>query len=101
MNAGPVSITDHYPNWKIHGTWPCGHTAAIDLGRFMAWGMADVPMKALCIRLQCPVCGAKGPARIQAGWVGRDELLVGEIAAERKEKVRELRPASNIPKNIP
>jgi hypothetical protein len=46
--AGPLSISDYYPKWVVHGLWACGHRARIDLGRFIAWGMADVPMMALC-----------------------------------------------------
>ena len=68
----PGNIADFYPQWIVHGSWPCGHHARIDLGRFMAWGMQDVPMVALCRRLRCPECGAKGPAEIGTGWVGHD-----------------------------
>jgi hypothetical protein len=35
----PGNIADFYPQWIVHGSWPCGHNARIDLGRFMAWGM--------------------------------------------------------------
>lgn len=70
--AGPVSISDYYPKWVVHGLWPCGHRARIDLGRFLAWGMADVPMLALCKRLRCPDCGARGPAEIGTGWLGSE-----------------------------
>lgn len=53
--------------------------ARIELGRFIAWGMGDVPMVALGKRLRCPECGARGPAEIGTGWLGRD--------AERDAKV--------------
>jgi hypothetical protein len=86
------TIGDHYPQWKINGTWPCGHMATIDLGRFMAWGMADVPLMALCTRLRCPECDGKGPAKISAGWVGRNESLTGRIVTERAAKVRQIKP---------
>jgi hypothetical protein len=83
-----ANIEDFYPQWIVHGAWPCGHTARIDLGRFLAWGMHDVPMYALCSRLRCPQCGGKGPAEIGTGWIGRDQGgAVGEPG-----KVRELRP---------
>ena len=83
----PVNIADFYPQWVVHGAWPCGHGARIDLGRFLAWGMADVPMLALCRRLRCPQCGGKGPAESGTGWVGKDEDL-----GDRSTKVRPLRP---------
>jgi hypothetical protein len=41
--AFPGNISDFYPQWIVHGSWPCGHGARIDLGRFLAWGMHDVP----------------------------------------------------------
>ena len=91
--AHPVSISDYYPQWIVHGLWTCGHRARIDLGRFIAWGMADVPMLALCRRLRCPECGARGPAEIGTGWLGRDpQQDAKENAAERLAKVRQLKP---------
>jgi hypothetical protein len=91
--ANPVSISDYYPKWVVHGLWSCGHRARIDLGRFMAWGMADVPMVALCKRLRCPECGARGPAEIGTGWLGRDsDQEATQNAAERLLKVRQLKP---------
>jgi hypothetical protein len=83
----PANICDFYPQWMVHGAWPCGHAARIDLGRFMAWGMHDVPMVALCRRLRCPTCGGKGPAEIGTGWVGKDS---NELA--RSPNVRPLKP---------
>jgi hypothetical protein len=89
----PGNISDFYPQWIVHGAWPCGHTARIDLGRFMAWGMHDVPMLALCTRLRCPACGSRGPAEIGTGWLGRDqESETEQSAAERAGKVRRLKP---------
>ena len=89
-----ITIADHYPNWKITGTWPCGHIATIDLGRFIAWGMADLPMTAVCKRLRCPQCDGKGPAEVSAGWLGRNESTVGRVIAERAATVRRLKPKS-------
>jgi len=54
----------------------------------MAWGMQDVPMEALCRRLRCPKCSAKGPAEIATGWLGRETDRWSEV----KGKVRELKP---------
>jgi hypothetical protein len=91
--TGPVSICDYYPKWAVHGLWACGHRARIDLGRFIAWGMADVPMVALCKRLRCPECGARGPAEIGTGWLGHDPHEEAKRnAAERLVKVRHLKP---------
>ena len=91
--AGPISISDYYPQWIVHGLWTCGHSARIDLGRFIAWGMADVPMLALCKRLRCPECAARGPAEIRTSWLGRDpEQEARQYAAERLAKVRQLKP---------
>ncbi len=91
--TGPITISDYYPKWIVNGHWTCGHRARIDLGRFIAWGMADVPLLALCKRLRCPQCGARGPAEIATGWLGNDpEQDVGQNAAERLAKVRELKP---------
>jgi hypothetical protein len=88
-----VSISDYYSKWAVHGRWACGHRARIDLGRFIAWGMADVPMLALCKRLRCPECGARGPAEIGTSWLGRDaEQEEERNAAERLVKVRQLKP---------
>lgn len=90
---GPVSISDYYPKWVVHGLWKCGHRARIDLGRLIAWGMADVPMLALCKRLRCPECGARGPAEIGTGWLGHDlEQEARQNAAERLVKVWQLKP---------
>ena len=91
--AIPVSISDYYPKWVVLGLWKCGHRARIDLGRFIAWGMADVPMLALCKRLRCPECGARGPAEIGTGWLGTNpDENAKRNAAERSVKVRELKP---------
>jgi hypothetical protein len=91
--AHPVSISDYYPQWIVHGLWTCDHRARIDLGRFIAWGMSDVPMLALCKQLRCPKCGARGPAEIGTGWLGRDpEQDANQITAERLAKVRLLKP---------
>jgi hypothetical protein len=91
--AHPVSISDYYPQWVVHGLWSCGHRARIDLGRFIAWGMTDVPMLALCKRLRCPECAARGPAEIGTGWLGRDsDQMATQDAAGRLAKVRELKP---------
>jgi hypothetical protein len=89
----PISIGDYYLKWAVFGLWPCGHSARIDLGRFMAWGMADVPMLALCKQLRCPDCDGDGPADIGTRWRGKDvEHDAQRDAAERKEKVRVLEP---------
>jgi hypothetical protein len=87
MASPRVSVADHHSNWVVHGSWPCGHAARIDLGRFLAWEMHDVPMVALCRRLRCPECGGKGPAEVATGWLGTDP---GQ--GERSTKVRELKP---------
>jgi hypothetical protein len=88
--AQPGNISNFDPQWLVHGCGlaACGHRARIDLGRFMAWGIHDVPMVALCRRLRCPECGGKGPAEIGTGWLGRDP----ERGAEDNGKVRELKP---------
>jgi len=105
--AHPVSIADYYPQWIVDGAWPCGHRARIHLGRFLAWGMADVPMLALCKRLRCPACDARGPAEIGAGWLGRDQDQEAmQNAAERAAKVRRMlkrkgRQAGAISNSIP
>jgi hypothetical protein len=93
MAGPPISIADHYPAWVAHGAWRCGHKARIDLGRFLVWGMHDVPMVALCRRLRCPKCGKEGPAEIATGWIGKDQ---DRGAVERTAKVHELRP--RVPK---
>jgi hypothetical protein len=91
--AGPVNISDYCPKWAVHGLWACSHRDHIDLGWFIAWGMADVPMVALCKRLRCPECGAPGPAEIGTGWLGRDPHEEAKRnAAERLAKVRQLKP---------
>jgi|ERR1700677_3100740 hypothetical protein len=84
----PGNISDFYPQWIVHGAWPCGHAARIDLGRFLAWGMHDVAMVAHCKLLRCPTCGGKGPAEIGTGWVGRDP----DHRADVNGKVRVLKP---------
>ncbi len=87
------SISEYYGKWAVHGLWRCGHQAPIDLGRFVAWGMADVPMLALCKRLRCPKCGAPGPAKIGTSWRGYGaEREAQRNAAERLVKVRQLKP---------
>jgi hypothetical protein len=89
----PGNVSDFYPQWIVHGRWPCGHTARVDLGRFLAWGMHDVPMVALCRRLRCPACGGKAPAEIGTGWVSKDEHGDAlRLARARAEKVRTLKP---------
>ena len=91
--TNPGSISDFYTKWAVYGLWACGHKARIDLGRFIAWGMADVPMLALCKRLRCPECGARGPAEIGTGWLGHDPYEEAKRnAAERLAKVRQLKP---------
>ncbi len=88
----PVNMSDYYPQWVVHGLWPCGHRARIDLGRFIAWGMSDVPMAPVCKRLRCPECGGRGPAEIGTGWLGGDpEQQARQNAAERLSKVRQLK----------
>lgn len=89
-----TTIADYYEtNHAVSGTWKCGHTGKIDLGRVMLSGLGDLPGRALRA-LRCPICGHRGPAETRLHGPISDHIRAeaAHNAKERTVKVVPIKP---------
>lgn len=101
LPSGPVkwivvdTIRQHLESdHRLYASCRCGRSDWLDLARLVELGHGDVPARQIGKRLRCRGCGRKGVKLLRHGppFPSERERELERLTAERREKVRPLKP---------